>query len=857
MQRGITLLAGVLLLLSPVRIMAQDVVADDSDLVDRDVPEFGASVTDELTDDEMDPARDEAYVSDDDAADLDSSNEPSDDIWNTDANDFAFASDETATEDDNSVYPKEGAIEQKGGVFRFAKQQGPVSPVQPVQPLQPVQPILPAQPTSATFGSLESITAALNNSSAMTPPSSGAREGITSGQASTLGSTDLGSALAKSTNIGTVGVQQRSPVSLDPHIRGFKGGQIYSQADGAYFVPARQDLDTMLSKIDPGAIQTLNIIPGPFSSLYGPGFSFIDIVTFPTPRYNGPEAHFTTAGSYLNNGRQWYGRETVFGGSRNYGYRIGYGHRTGSDYRSGDSTYIPASYNNRDVVAQFGFDINPDQHLEMSYRRLDQTNTEYPAQFFDIRTLVTDAFNMRLIDENPSGPWERLSLQGWYNRTRFNGDTLNQSKQFPRFDVISRVDRALRAAPINGINYPTATLSGFTTGDVFSTGSRGAVTFGSLDAVNMTMGADIRYLNQNITENFRVANVPIGRDAFDTNLPRSHLVNPGVFTEMGLPLSSYFNTKIGSRSDWVHTDAFSFRQGGIMSGLQRDPGDHLSQNDQLYSLYMTNVADLNSVWSASFNAGHAQRPPTLIDRYADGVFLGILQNGFSRVIGAPGLKKERNWQLDAGISANYSNYRLSLRAYHAWIVDYITYTVNRVSDPTGAQLLTAFNTPTATLSGFEFRNEYDLDNRWITPFATMNYVHGNDITIHRPLPGIPPFQSRVGLRFHDRNGGNTWGMEMSARMVDAQDRLGFLRLTPNTVTNLQVVESRTGGFTTAHLRAYWNVTQNLNLITGIDNVFDRNYLEHLNLRFAGANGFGPTSVLNPGFSPYFSMVWNY
>ena len=59
-----------------------------------------------------------------------------------------------------------------------------------------------------------------------------------------------------------------------------------AQANGAYWFPVREDLDSMLSKIDPGMIQDVIVIPGPYGLRYGPGIDFIDIITADTPRYD-------------------------------------------------------------------------------------------------------------------------------------------------------------------------------------------------------------------------------------------------------------------------------------------------------------------------------------------------------------------------------------------------------------------------------------------------------------------------------------------------------------------------------------------------------------------------------------------
>jgi iron complex outermembrane receptor protein len=141
----------------------------------------------------------------------------------------------------------------------------------------------------------------------------------------------------------------------------------------------------------------------------------------------------------------------------------------------------------------------------------------------------------------------------------------------------------------------------------------------------------------------------------------------------------------------------------------------------------------------------------------------------------------------------------------------------------------------------------------------MHMVYGVDQEIHQALPAIPPLDSRLGLRLHDRQRGRRWALEVFARVVDNQDRIGILRV-GSSQTTLRAVEEPTPGFTTCNLRGYLNVTRNLHLASGIDNVFDRTYIEHLSLRLPfepNAPQIPPTRVLSPGFTPYFTMEWVY
>ena len=84
--------------------------------------------------------------------------------------------------------------------------------------------------------------------------------------------------------------------------------------------------------------------------------------------------------------------------------------------------------------------------------------------------------------------------------------------------------------------------------------------------------------------------------------------------------------------------------------------DELQQSDVLYAYYLTNEFKFDEAWKLNVGYGYAQRPPTLTERYSDGIFLGLLQSGFTRVIGDPTLKPERDFQIDLGLSANYDNF---------------------------------------------------------------------------------------------------------------------------------------------------------------------------------------------------------
>jgi outer membrane receptor protein involved in Fe transport len=655
--------------------------------------------------------------------------------------------------------------------------------------------------------------------------------------------TDTGNLLGKSPLGLGLGIQRRTPIVTDSRIRGQTTGQ--QLASGSYWFPARQDLDTMLSKIDSRIVQDVIIVKGPYSARYGPGFSFYDVELVGSPRYqDGKEVHGSTGLDYQTNGQQFYGRQNLWGGSEDWGFRVGYGHRTGNDYLTGDGTGIPASYKSRDVDVALGFDLSPDSHLEFSYLRLDQTDVEYPGQAFDMDFLVTDGYDLTYILENQAY-FDYLTLDTWYNRTRFEGNSQRSGKrrQIPQLDD-----------PLE--------FAGFTDVDAMSTGFRLATTWGAPDDAQLTAGVDLRRLSQQLNETdiSPLLDTSIADQNFNFPIPRSHSTNPGLLVEGVLPLGRRLTIKSGARMDWVFTDAVrsvpntDLDADGTIDDLEESLGGAFDQSFTLGSAFVTAQYAIDPRWTASSGFGYAMRPPTLTELYAGLPFLAILQHGFTKVLGNPNLAAERLWQVDVGVDADYDRFRGSIRGFHAWVGDYITLqafgNVPGMTNPDAA-LVQFINTDLATLAGVEGCVEHDWTD-WLTCFGTLSYVEGRDQTHgireypsffgdgpQEPLPGIVPLESRLGLRVHDPNEQRRWAVEFSARIVDNQDRVAS-----------SLLEQETAGFTTYDLRAYWQATDCMLLVAGVENLTDKYYREHLDLR----TGYG---VFQPGRSFYFGTELQY
>lgn len=688
--------------------------------------------------------------------------------------------------------------------------------------------------------------------------------------------TDGGSLLGKSSHARGIAIQKRNPIVSDPRIRGDRVGRLV--ASGSYWFPARQDLDTMLNKIDSRLIENMIVIKGPYSARYGPGFDFVDFQMTPAPRFDGHNWQGSTSVEYLTNGAQLYGRQMAMGGDTDYGYRVSYGHRTGSDYETGNGSRLPSSYNSRDLDLALGYDLTDDSNIEFNYLRLDQTGVEFPGLVYDINALVTNGFSTTYTLENQA-EFDLLTAEGWFNSTRFNGDTFRSGKnaQIPSLvNVLS---------PFNAPAFPpffpgTGPGNAITDVDAYSSGYRLAASWGDVDIAQTTLGTDLIYLGQQLND---IEN-PTGADGFPAAnypIPRSHSADIGLFAEEARQVTDGLRVNLGGRIDFVRTDSretapdfFDYTGSGATTYSQLKQAG-LEQHFTLWSLYATTAYEIDSNWTATAGAGHGQRPPTMTELYASGSFIGSLQPGLTALEGDPDLKAEKRTQLDLGLRGDLGKTRLFANAFHAWINDYIVYEYWDFNDPfyvptQSLQKIVLGNTDLATMTGFELAAERDL-HEGLTGFATLAYVNGRDQTaneatrlgairransVYAPtytgtdprsgnaspgqqLPGIVPMEARVGLRWHEAVANPGWGLELEARIVDNQSQIAS-----------SLYEIATPGFTIWNLRGFWRPYDNFTVIAGVENFGNKYYREHLDYR----SGLG---VYQPGTNFYCSTELTY
>lgn len=721
--------------------------------------------------------------------------------------------------------------------------------------------------------------------------------------AAAVNANDITQLLQKSDNVTGVQTQQRSPTTFDPRIRGLHVGEVITYGDGGFFFPARIDLDTALSKFDPTSIQDVVVIKGPYSVRYGPGFAFLDITSFgaslsTTGSY---ETHGQTLLTYETNGRRWDGLQALQFSGPDLGVRFSYDIRTGQDYTAGNGQEISSSYNTQNFNFSAILRLTDSSTIEFKGLEVLQHDLDFPGLYFDLNRLETQAYSVRYRYDDPDG-WARARADLWYNYTGADGDTHTVATQ--------NQDQAILKASF-GSSFIDFSTTNF---DELVAGYRTFYEIGKSDGPRAALGTDLNVVRLHLAEDIRL--LPVGpyssslgtADPFLTqnqSIPECRSVDPGLFLDGTLPVGERLILHGGGRADFIYDSSDDRTVTGnsvLVPGTQNggplfpgqtigpalpgvpgqpavgsvtsfnplvysvNPNDpNLVRHFDLYSGYLNGEYKIDEYLTAKVGVADSERPPTLTELYAAGPFVGVLQQGLNRLIGDPHLAPENDKQLDIGLSGTYERLRFSVNGFYSWIDNYITYDQNKTSTAlSGALTQVVFtNTNEATLAGGEAYVEFDLLD-WFTPFGSMSYVQGEDLT-HidnrrgtfegnpltssrrtedtEPLPGIPPLELRGGFRIHDPAKKPKWSIEFLARSVMGQD---------NVATSLG--ELPTSGFTIFDVRAFWQVTNYLLVSGGVENIGDKLYMEALDPR--AGNLFG-NPFYRPGTNFYFTAQLTY
>ncbi len=322
----------------------------------------------------------------------------------------------------------------------------------------------------------------------------------------------------------------------------------------------------------------------------------------------------------------------------------------------------------------------------------------------------------------------------------------------------------------------------------------------------------------------------------DKPVPNSKFKSLGIFAKDEITLlKNRLNLSLSGRYDFINitNEKTNNPISMIVNGNNIQPlvnqlasYDAYDENNKSISGGIGAVYKFYNNLDFTFNFGYNFRSPSLEERYQFIDLGGIIY------LGNPKLEPEEGTFLDAGFRIWEDD--LSFRV-NGFLNQFSNLVIDDVLFPDS--VFVKQNIGEARFYGFDARIDFNFYDDYLI-YANAAYVRGEDLTKNENLPQISPFNGLLGFVIPVAD---FVKVDLSATFSSDQNNIGL-------------GEAKTGGF------VYYDATVmsndinlsfvNLNIIGGVQNIFDRKYREHLST-YRGINN------LEPGRNIFVKLIFNF
>lgn len=461
----------------------------------------------------------------------------------------------------------------------------------------------------------------------------------------------------------------------------------------------------------------------------------------------------------------------------------------GADYSNGDSFEFPSGEN---------FNTEYDKkYYQAGYTfHKDQQKLSFNTSYNDTGETGTPALPMDIVFIRGA------TIDGQYEYETNNGGLITAKIGYQNSDhemnnfIFRNVNNRLYS-----INALVARSFGLT---AQTDQSFGQLTFG-IEGDDTTNQSDIFNADR---ANFRIDNL-------DTERSRN-----SVFVELNKDFNSSLSLSTGLRYTQVKTNAGTVAStvammDNPMGNLHRILRDRFNSSDRSITDNNIDFAinlqhKINDQWLINYGLGHKNRAPSYVERYTwlPLEVTGGLADGF-QYFGNLSLAPEKASQLELGLQFTGNKLTFSPHFFYHHIDDYIQGTPTE-SQPAPPNTLT-FNNVAAKIYGVDYELSYRINEQWVIDNIS-SYTRGERRDIDDNLYRIAPFNSTLGLTFsHDK-----W--QIRAEVI------GYSKQNKVSQTNQ---EKPTSGYVISNISGSYDFSSRTTLTIGVNNVFDKEYFDHL------------------------------
>jgi iron complex outermembrane receptor protein len=600
----------------------------------------------------------------------------------------------------------------------------------------------------------------------------------------------------------------------DPVFRGMAASRINVLVDGEQLLGGcGMRMDPPTAYVFPEAYDRIVVIKGPQTVLRGPGNSAAtvsferDVQRF---ERNGYVAHASALAASFD-------RSDLVGDLR-LGSPAAYGQLTGTraesdDYEDGNGNRVHSAYERWSANAALGWTPDDVTRVELTGIRSDG-EAAYADRAMDGVAFDRDNLGLDFEREDISQHVRRIEARAYYNYVDHVMDNFSLRSFTPTATM-----------PNRAVSNP----------DRRTTGGRLALELAWGAATTATVGADLQEnehsLRSTMNQDLRpYESLARAEDAWFRSL--------GVFGEVNHPFGERNRAIAGARADaWRARDERTVLQLGMAS--VPNPSAGAERETTLPSGFARLERDLVGPPATAYvGLGHVQRFPD---------YWELVSAGKESVdsLSAFDTRPEKTTQFDTGLVYDGQRLSASVSAFYSWVDDYI---LIQTRYPKGMRTATVTRNVDARTWGGEADATYALAARWQL-LGTLAYTRGENRSDGLPLAQMPPLELRTGLNYANPS----WSAGLLWRVVLEQDRYA---VNQGNIVGQDL--GRTGGFGVLSLNAGWRPAQDVLVSAGIDNLFDKNYAEHLSRGGAMVAGFEQTTRVNePGRTLWLKLAGSF
>jgi iron complex outermembrane receptor protein len=595
----------------------------------------------------------------------------------------------------------------------------------------------------------------------------------------------------------------------DPVLRGMSGSRLNLLTnDGAMpgACPAR--MDNPLSYVAPETYDSLVVVKGPQTVLWGPGAS-AGTVRFQrdTPRFDQPGARVQASLLGGSVGRNDQMLDATAGASQGYA-RMTANRSESGDYRDGNGDTVPSKWRKWNADLAFGWTPDADTLVEVS-AGAGNGIARYAGRGMDGSQFRRDSLGLRF-EKTFHGALRKLEANAFHNEADHVMD--NFTLRDPN--------------PMSAMPMPMAADV-----DRRTDGGRIAAEW-AWSGIELTAGLDTQRSRHRQRSSMGNAykTMPWEDDAT--------LRNSGVFAEARWTVAAGQRLIAGARVD--RAQATDLRATAGMMAMP-NPTFGKTRRDTLpagFVRYERDIAGSGFGWYAGL--GHTERMPDYWELFSADMGPMGATNAFT------GIRPEQTTQLDIGAQFRSERVDAWVSAYAGRVDDFILFTYL----PGGMMGTMSMDANVdARIHGAEAGIAFRPAKDW-TMQGDIAWAWGENASAGTALPQMTPLEGRFSAAWDN----GRWSAGALLRVVAAQTRIA---VDQGNVVGRDLGPS--GGFATFALNGGYRINDRVQLTAGIDNLFDRAYSEHLNL--AGSADFGypadPVRINEPGRSAWLKLNFNY